>query len=152
MKNLKSLRQQAQRGFTLIELMIVVAIVGILAAVALPAYQSYSARAKFSEVIQATSALKTAVELCATDLGTVTGCTAASNGIPANLTNPSQYVAGVTTSNGVITATAVGTSSSASKGLNGQTYILEPAFADGKVTWTVKDTSTCLAANYCKAL
>lgn len=153
MKNLKSLRQQAQRGFTLIELMIVVAIVGILAAVALPAYQSYSARAKFSEVIQATSALKTAVELCATDLGTVTGCTGGSNGIPADVASgQSQYVASLTTLNGAITATAVGSSATASKGLKGETYILTPTFTDGKVKWVVDAASTCLAANYCKAL
>ncbi|WP_371319616.1 pilin [Oceanimonas pelagia] len=53
-----------QGGFTLIELMIVVAIVAILAAVALPAYQTYTKRAKFSEVIAATGAVKTAVEVC----------------------------------------------------------------------------------------
>ncbi|EOD57000.1 pilin [Aeromonas molluscorum] len=53
-----------QTGFTLIELMIVVAIVAILAAIALPAYQTYTKRAKFSEVIAATGPAKTAVEVC----------------------------------------------------------------------------------------
>ncbi|MEZ6974770.1 MULTISPECIES: prepilin-type N-terminal cleavage/methylation domain-containing protein [Aeromonas] len=53
-----------QSGFTLIELMIVVAIVAILAAIALPAYQSYTKRAKFTEVISATGPAKTAVEVC----------------------------------------------------------------------------------------
>ncbi|QQM75892.1 prepilin-type N-terminal cleavage/methylation domain-containing protein [Aeromonas caviae] len=53
-----------QSGFTLIELMIVVAIVAILAAIALPAYQSYTKRAKFSEVIAATGPAKTAYEVC----------------------------------------------------------------------------------------
>lgn len=53
-----------QSGFTLIELMIVVAIVAILAAIALPAYQNYTKRAKFSEVIAATGPSKTAVEVC----------------------------------------------------------------------------------------
>lgn len=53
-----------QSGFTLIELMIVVAIVAILAAVALPAYQNYTKKAKMTELVAATGAIKTAVELC----------------------------------------------------------------------------------------
>ena len=56
--------KKSQNGFTLIELMIVVAIVGILAAVALPAYQNYSKKAKFSEVVAAGTAVKSAVEIC----------------------------------------------------------------------------------------
>ena len=55
------MKQSIQKGFTLIELMIVVAIIGILAAVALPAYQDYTVRAKVSEMILAASAAKTAV-------------------------------------------------------------------------------------------
>ncbi|BEU04707.1 pilin family protein [Agarivorans sp. OAG1] len=67
MKTIQNLQTKAankQAGFTLIELMIVVAIVAILAAVALPAYQTYTNRAKFSEVIAATGPAKTAVEVC----------------------------------------------------------------------------------------
>ncbi|HMY62402.1 MAG TPA: prepilin-type N-terminal cleavage/methylation domain-containing protein, partial [Nitrosomonas sp.] len=56
--------QQMQKGFTLIELMIVVAIIGILAAVAVPAYQNYTIKSRFTEVINATAPFKTAVELC----------------------------------------------------------------------------------------
>ena len=57
-------QQKAQQGFTLIELMIVVAIVAILASVGMPAYQKYTQRAQFSEVIAATGPAKTAVEIC----------------------------------------------------------------------------------------
>lgn len=65
-------------GFTLIELMIVVAIIGILAAIALPAYKTYTAKSKFSEVLQATAPIKTALWVCA-----VNGeCAVVSAGVP----------------------------------------------------------------------
>ena len=98
-----------QAGFTLIELMIVVAIIGILAAIALPAYQQYMGKAKFSEVVLATSGPKIAVELCAQDLGTLTGCDGGTNGIPADIAAAQGKVATLVTADGVITAVAVGT-------------------------------------------
>ena len=126
--------KKVQQGFTLIELMIVVAIIGILAAIAVPAYQSYTLKAKFSEVVVGTSGIKTAVELCAQDLGTVTGCTDASNGIVAVVA--AGNISTIATTNGIITATAIGTVAGPVNGLSGQTYSLTPAFAAGKVTWT----------------
>jgi len=93
--------QRVQKGFTLIELMIVVAIIGILAAVALPAYSDYTKRAKVSEVILAASALRTSVSEFASEqlaLPTTLDTTAIT----------SKYVASVAWASPAITATAQG--------------------------------------------
>ncbi len=143
--------KNVQKGFTLIELMIVVAIIGILAAVAIPAYSNYTKKAKFTEVTQATNALKIAVEGCATDLGTVTGCSSNTNGVPADSGANGKYVAGVTTVDGLVTATAVGAAGAAVNGLNGETYMLQAAYSSTTgVTWTTLSSSTCLTAQICK--
>jgi len=98
---------QKQQGFTLIELMIVVAIIGILAAIALPAYQDYTARAKLSEVTLSASACRTAISE-ASQTGFSAAPTANGFGCDENATGPvSQYVDTVTTdANGVITIKA----------------------------------------------
>ena len=100
-----------QKGFTLIELMIVVAIIGILAAVALPAYQDYTIRAKMSEVILAMSSCRTSI----TEVYQSGGGAPAANGWGCEITTASQqtkYVAGVTTDiNGKVSATVRGISS-----------------------------------------
>jgi type IV pilus assembly protein PilA len=142
--------QKVQKGFTLIELMIVVAIIGILAAVALPAYQQYTKKAKFTEVVLATAGHKVAIEVCLTDNGGVgAACNAGAGGVPADV-GASGYVTSVATTAAtqVLTATAVGAPNAAVKGLEGETYILTPTFANGKTTWAV--SGTCVAANLCK--
>lgn len=136
---------QVQKGFTLIELMIVVAIIGILAAIALPAYQQYTVKAKFSEVVLATSGLKTDIEVCAQDQNGVATCTAGSNGVPANLGASGRLASLTTGANGLITATAV-----SADGLAGQTYTLTPTFANGKVTWATGGTCKTQTPPICK--
>lgn len=134
--------KQTQQGFTLIELMIVVAIIGILAAVAIPAYSSYVKKAKFSEVLSLTQPYQTAVALCITDLGTLTGCNAGTNGIPA-APAATANLASLAVADGVITATATATAGA-------YTSVLTPTVnaAGAGVTWA--QTGTCSAAGYCK--
>nr|WP_269474177.1 type IVa pilus major pilin TapA [Aeromonas media] len=142
-----------QSGFTLIELMIVVAIVAILAAIALPAYQTYTKKAKFSEVVASTGSFKSAIEVCAQTTaapnGTLSTCDAGTNGVPANISAANGNVASVTVdaANNRITATAVNTN-----GLSGETYILLPTVQSGKVNWAANPSGavgSCVAAGIC---
>ncbi len=115
--------KRVQQGFTLIELMIVVAIIGILAAVALPAYQDYTARAKVAEVVLAASACRTTIT--ETVQGTTATTLPAANawGCGESTSATSKYVASIATSDaGVITVTAQGINSD----VNSKTITLSP--------------------------
>ena len=102
---MKSMKR-VQKGFTLIELMIVVAIIGILAAVALPAYQDYTTRAKVSEVIVMASPAKLAVSETSSSMGGLASVTAANSGY--TFPGTTKYVSGVaiTDTTGVVTVTS----------------------------------------------
>lgn len=146
--------RKAQQGFTLIELMIVVAIIGILAAIAIPSYQNYTRKAKFTEVVNALAPFKLGVETCFQDTGDLTQCAAGSNGVPSNTTTASGKVAsaGVTSTAAaqvVLTATAGNIDSV----VNGATYTLTgvPGATTGSnaIGWTKGGTCTTTAGGIC---
>lgn len=128
--------KKVQQGFTLIELMIVIAIIGILAAIALPAYQDYTVKAKVSEAASLSATARTALILAFNEGKLASTTTNTTLGLPAATTITSNYVTsvaavGLTPLTGKVTATMKGTGS---------------ALVDGK---TVVWNATCVAGAQC---
>ncbi|MGK4474544.1 type IVa pilus major pilin TapA [Aeromonas molluscorum] len=135
-----------QTGFTLIELMIVVAIVAILAAIALPAYQTYTKKAKFSEVVAATGGVKTAIEVCYQTTGDISLCDAnGSGGIPS-AAGASGYVKSVEVDD---TPADVSITATGADPFDDVTYILTGTASGGQILWTPNSSATCTGQGIC---
>jgi type IV pilus assembly protein PilA len=150
---MKNMKQTAQKGFTLIELMIVIAIVGILSAVALPAYQTYTKKARFTEVVLAAQSVRSAIDICFQTRGetSLSNCdTEAKAGADTTGAAAGAYVdkVEITATTALITATGTETTGSGASAA-GITYTLEPSpSADGgSLTW--KQGGTCIAEGLC---
>ena len=142
LKNLST--QKNAKGFTLIELMIVVAIIGILAAVALPQYQDYTKKSKFTEVVSLVGAARTAVALCYQTQGKLDDCDHGFKGIPEEVTTGTyDNLDTMTIENGVITAKSTAASDSVE-------MIATPT-AGNPLTWKVTSGSTpsCVVNGWC---
>ena len=140
------MERNGQEGFTLIELMIVVAIIGILAAVALPAYQDYTKKSKFTEVVTQVGAARTAVELCYQTEGSLDDCDAGEGGIPAAVvTTTYDNLDTMNIVDGVITA--VGTAA-----VDSANMVVTPTATDGILGWQTSSTALtgCLDKGWCK--
>ncbi|MES2218332.1 MAG: prepilin-type N-terminal cleavage/methylation domain-containing protein [Pseudomonadota bacterium] len=131
--------KKSKLGFSLIELMIVVGIMGILSAIAFPCYQNYTTRARFAEIISATEPFKLAVAIALQTGAELTELNSGKPGLPAS-PSPSKNLASIEVKNGVITATGT-------QLVNNNTYVLQPD-KNGS-SWSVG--GTCVINGTCNA-
>ena len=134
MNQMRIYTMKKQQGFTLIELMIVIAIIGILAAIAIPAYQDYTVRSKISEGLNMAGAAKLAVAETFDSEGTMPTNNAGA-GLPGAGSITGTYVASIGVSDGVITIHYNG-SVGGKPTANNTTMTLQPSSNEGSMTWT----------------
>lgn len=133
-------------GFTLIELMIVIAIMGILISLALPAYQTYFGRSKFSEVVATVSAVRKSVDSCyqvkgGADLSSCNSFTEV--GVDPAFRTPLTNSILIESDGSIVGQAVVGNS------LNGEIFKLTPSISSGSLIWELNPSSTCIAAGVC---
>jgi type IV pilus assembly protein PilA len=131
-----SFKQRAQAGFTLIELMIVVAIIGILAAVAIPQYKDYTAKAKVGNAIVAVDSFKNAVALCGQEEGALTNCNQAGILSAATFTATSEVASATIQNAGVIELTFAA-AAKVGNDLGGKKITFTPSLGNSAVTWKI---------------
>ncbi|CAM3733833.1 MULTISPECIES: pilin [Pseudoalteromonas] len=142
---MEKMTQQSQKGFTLIELMIVIAIIGILAAIALPQYQTYTKKARFSEVVLAASSAKGLVDVCfqTRGAGVLANCdSAAEIGLTAGAADGAHVKDVKIEEKAIITATGQST-------VDDATYILTPTVSTNGGTLTWGQTGDCVEKGVC---
>jgi type IV pilus assembly protein PilA len=133
-------RQHGQAGFTLIELMIVVAIIAILAAIAIPAYQDYMIRAQVSEGINLSSGAKTAIWDFFTDTGRFPPNNE-SAGLPPAASIKGNYASSVDVTGGRISVAYEGAKANSHLKAGSQILVLSPLKEGGSISWTCKPST-----------
>lgn len=134
-----------QKGFTLIELTIVIAIIGILAAIAIPSYQSYTKKARFTEVVLAATSVRSNIDICFQnrDNHTLSNCDSLNKiGINPSVVTAPKTINSITIDVNTAMITVTGEPS-----VNSETYTLLPTVNNDTLNWTAG--GTCIAAGLC---